>query len=633
MILQSQPLSATTATALATTGASVNCSNAAPPTVGQVWTAASATQGAWQTPTSTSTSNLTRTFNVKDNSISNLTGDGVDVWGVNITSGSAALNITGASFTSADVGKVIGVEGAGPSGAWLITTIAGYTNATNITLTANASTTVSSVFATKLYSAFYGTDDTSALQTLILSAYRDGSGIYGGNAKLIFPDALYIINGSLQNNVSVPGYESYDNAIDFNSQIYVPGLPPDAQNPYPGNRANGNMSRYRWSLTLEGETPPHFMQTAGIGLTYKTISPLSGVRIRSTIQGSGTYPSIICASGGGTALGANGVNNNKFGPDLTIENICFQYTRSSSMNSTMCGVNADRAKTFYVNRVSVVPHNFDVQDSAAPSTTTIGLIAPGAGDEPYSVISGCNVAGFKYGYLAGEHFTIRDSIAWACESGLGTISTSVQINIDMLEALACKYHISATTLGANYYSGRCTIIGSISGELEHTSYTGAWYEHVSMINDPSNYIYGHINLMPQEGYTGEAPTRPSKIGGENLRTTAIVPFASWVEHTGTTYTLQYLYEAQQEHFFNNAAAITLTVPAGNTATVAGYCYNYDVGAVIKCMQNGAGQVTPVGAAGVTLRFPTGKTKSSGQYSCFFLKKVSTNAWYVYGDLA
>jgi len=79
---------------------------------------------------------------------------------VSIASGSAALTVTGASFTSADVGKAIGVDGAGTSGGVLTTTIAGYTSATQVTLTATASTALSAVAA----KVAYGADNTNAFQ-------------------------------------------------------------------------------------------------------------------------------------------------------------------------------------------------------------------------------------------------------------------------------------------------------------------------------------------------------------------------------------------------------------------------------------------------------------------------------------
>jgi len=59
-----------------------------------------------------------------------------------ITSGMNIFTSSVVTFTAADVGKSIVINGAGASGAPLATTIAGFTNSTTVTLTANASTTV-----------------------------------------------------------------------------------------------------------------------------------------------------------------------------------------------------------------------------------------------------------------------------------------------------------------------------------------------------------------------------------------------------------------------------------------------------------------------------------------------------------
>jgi len=60
-----------------------------------------------------------------------------------ITSGAAVLTSTAvAQFTPDDVGKYVGVVGAGAAGATLVTYIKTYTSATSVTLNANAGTTV-----------------------------------------------------------------------------------------------------------------------------------------------------------------------------------------------------------------------------------------------------------------------------------------------------------------------------------------------------------------------------------------------------------------------------------------------------------------------------------------------------------
>ena len=113
------------------------------------------------------------------------TGNGIAVasTGVSIASGSAALTVTGASFTSGDVGKLIIVPGAGASGANLNTTISAVTSATQVTLAATASTALSAAAAT----VTYGTDDTAAINAAIAAAAR---------GTVFFPAGIYMINAS-----------------------------------------------------------------------------------------------------------------------------------------------------------------------------------------------------------------------------------------------------------------------------------------------------------------------------------------------------------------------------------------------------------------------------------------------------
>ncbi|RKE84600.1 hypothetical protein [Rhizobium sp. AG855] len=71
--------------------------------------------------------------------------------GLSITSGSASLTLTFGEFRQSDVGKTIVVPGAGAAGGDLVTTISAVTSRTQLTLGANASTTLSNVAANVTY--------------------------------------------------------------------------------------------------------------------------------------------------------------------------------------------------------------------------------------------------------------------------------------------------------------------------------------------------------------------------------------------------------------------------------------------------------------------------------------------------
>jgi hypothetical protein len=114
--------------------------------------------------------------------------------GVTINSGSGALTATGATFTAADIGKYIMVPGAGTAGAYLVTTISTFTDATHVGLTANAGTNVS---AAKTIT--YCSDDSSAIATAIATALTNG-------VTIVFTDGIACHSGTLNwafNNLHV----------------------------------------------------------------------------------------------------------------------------------------------------------------------------------------------------------------------------------------------------------------------------------------------------------------------------------------------------------------------------------------------------------------------------------------------
>ena len=89
------------------------------------------------------------------------------------TAASTAFTDANANFTSADVGKTMAITGAGPSGAPLDTSIAGFTSATAVTLATAASTTVS---GTATYS--YGSPGTTGTTTATSTAFSDPHGSF-----------------------------------------------------------------------------------------------------------------------------------------------------------------------------------------------------------------------------------------------------------------------------------------------------------------------------------------------------------------------------------------------------------------------------------------------------------------------
>ena len=95
------------------------------------------------------------------------------------------------------------------------------------------------------------------------------------------------------------------------------------------------------------------------------------------------------------------------------------------------------------------------------------------------------------------------------------------------------------------------------------------------------------------------------------------------DQTGTTYTLA-LTDLAKLVTLSNAGTITLTVPLNSSAAFA-------IGDRIDLLQKGAGQVTIVGAGGVTVNATPG-LKLRAQWSSATLLKLDTNSWVLLGDL-
>jgi len=77
---------------------------------------------------------------------------------------------------------------------------------------------------------------------------------------------------------------------------------------------------------------------------------------------------------------------------------------------------------------------------------------------------------------------------------------------------------------------------------------------------------------------------------------------------------------------NKASGVNLTIPPNSSVA-------FDIGTRIMVYQQGAGQVTLVAGAGVTINSLSGNLKITGQYGVVRLYKQATNVWVADGNLA
>lgn len=168
------------------------------------------------------------TVSVKDFGVK---GDGRVLAGaITTTAGSAVVTDSLGEFTSADaiLGRAIAIPGAGTAGANLLGTVLSYQSATQVTLTANAPTTVTTAAgATGAAAVNVGTDD----YTAIMAAANALSA--AGGAELFFPASRYFTSKAIrcQSKIRYRGaghgtiiYNSSTNTELDNQSAFLPGV-------------------------------------------------------------------------------------------------------------------------------------------------------------------------------------------------------------------------------------------------------------------------------------------------------------------------------------------------------------------------------------------------------------------------
>lgn len=528
--------------------------------------------------------------NVKDNGV---LGDGVDLDDANITSGTNALSSSSATFTAADVGKIIVILDAASGNAYHVTTIVGFTDANNVTLTDNATATATDTQFS------YGTDDTSAIQTVIDTVFAAGGG------GIFFPIGLYILGGALQTAVS--GQASVD--LNPNSQLYIPNMIGDPNDPVVANQSNGNVNRNRVPIEFRGEVPPHLLGNAGI---VELSSPITGVILRSTIQGSGTRPAVIGGIGG-----VHGTDNNwSFNPaSLLYKNLSIQITPNTSNVTTMGGINTKYLKTANFEYVTVFPI-LSIWNSGDPTASDVaGIELPYVNCEMPNVCRNTNVGGFTHGYVSGEHSQFNGATVWSCVNGV-TFTISHHMNIaNKLNAFDCKNVLN--------FTGGLTHVDIQDLQVEWGS-ASKWYDATTIIADASNYGQGDIKVDIVEGGVGHNNALYTKTGGQKLKVSPLTVGSIVNTQTGTTYTLTWI-DAFRHSTFDNASDITVTIPLDSNV-------KYSVGDVIEGSQLGVGVVTIVGDGGVTVNTNGSNARTRTQYSNFAITKIDDDIWQLTGDL-
>jgi len=426
------------------------------------------------------------------------------------------------------------------------------------------------------------TDDTISIQNTINLCFNAGGGI------VYFPIGVYIIGGALQTSIG---------GINYNSQLYIP-------------QTNSNNSA-RTAISFLGETQPNLVQTLGIN-TW--IAPNSGVVLRSTIQGSGVLPSVICNKG------ASGNNVTGFSyTNVSFKNLSIQLTPNGSSKLTMGGINCKYSAIANFEYITVFPYNLNLVNSGEPNVIEIvGILMPSINCEHINTVRNCSVGGFTHGYILSEHTSAYDIVAMCCVNSFTQDENHHIGNYGKLSSFWSKYDFNVS--------------GTFSRFVIHALQTewvvqGKWYDTIATVKDSSNTGVGIINYNIVVGWSGDTGLHNDKyvkIGGDKIKSKQISVLDINKNVSTSTYTFS-AGDADCDMIRTSSnSAVTLTVPPYTT-------YNFDIGAIINVSQFGDGIITFVGGSGVTILSAETLTTRK-KYSSVSLLKISANSWILTGDL-
>jgi len=160
-----------------------------------------------------------------------------------------------------------------------------------------------------------------------------------------------------------------------------------------------------------------------------------------------------------------------------------------------------------------------------------------------------------------------------------------------------------------------------------------WANNVGMSVDAAflNLLGGNVNaayVLPVGGITSSdlAAAVVASLGrADTAMQAADIAAAQYAVINAQTvsYTLA-LTDVSKSVEVNSATVVNVTVPPNSSVA-------FPVGTMIEVVQIGAGQITIVAGAGVTVNPTSAKTRV--QWSSLGLRKRATNTWLVTGDMA
>ena len=467
-----------TATALATTGSDVVVSTAAPPVAGQSLIADSPTSASWQDIG----------IQVFSPEAYGAQGDGVQLWFGAITAGSKTFTCSMANFTTADIGKVIEIEKAGTSSAPFKTTIASINSTTSVELTDAAITTVTGVWSptglTVNYvagyghepTAYYGTDDTSAIQDCldaIVAALRDDRTKF---AIMQFKNRIYILDGALQDT------------SHSNSQLWLK------------DDSLGYNVFDKTTIEFRGGLPPNQSHNNGNSASK---TPAFGTVLKCTLN----------SGSGGAVFRTNGLSSGGFNFHRAFIRIT-NLTLRMPANPVLSGFDLRKSVSAEVlgcifDTGSDKTHTID-----QPTTSTsYALRMPGIDNGVRSKVD-VAIIGFYNGLEASEHCH-GDAAMVACYNALVLNEIRLSALFGKITIHSCTNGVVVSQTGGTYSQICIFEIQQLTIEHHGSMNPESWQMNSYDVKDAGNYGHGKIT------YAVVFRTAFTKSGGSSITCTEL----------------------------------------------------------------------------------------------------------------
>jgi hypothetical protein len=474
-------------------------------------------------------------------------GDGQFVTDGAMSSGSAVLTSASGKFTSGDVGKAVMVKGAGATGVTtLVTTIASYQSATQVTLTAsNASGgAVSSALV------MWATDDTTHIQNAINAALAY-AGTHG-SATVYLPTGsglFYGIAGALVTGTTTKG----------NSQLTL-GAPVST---------SGNKTILNIEGVANGSGLQHWQQL-NPQLGGSTLVSF-GVFANATAQTNSINANGNAAVIGGPAQPAGyGQSPGLFSNMLvTLRNLSILTTHSSNGFTYTAADFSGIAEANLENIAYGTTGSVAAGDYSNPATfgsgLAIGLLMPANGNNDNNVIRGLSVhGGYTYALFATEH-TVIDRLCilycWAalCVVGayFGSVGSVHGVNVVQASIEQCSnivyvmgagsngigpwlYATISTESGGPTFSGSSAVamnaaLGTVTltGEFTVSGVNVTNPTGLKIVNGQSAYPVTAINSSSQTTYTVSVVDQTILVDTTTAAVTVTLISAAWTPNTYT----------------------------------------------------------------------------------------------------